>query len=216
MHDLDLATLDRDGAVREAADKIADTRAGFLGKAALAAGGLMGGGAVLGATSVRAASLSDTDVDILNFALTLEYLEATFYERSLKHAGLHGRVLHFARVVNAHEHTHVRALKKVLGGKAIKKPAFDFGSAVQSRAAFVKTSIQLEDTGVRAYKGQAPRIKSKAILASALSIHTVEAKHAAWIRYLANQSPSPVSEEQPLTMQAVRSRVAATGFIKGS
>jgi hypothetical protein len=70
---------------------------------------------------------------------------------------------------------------------------------VQSKAAVTATSIKLEDTGVQAYQGQTPFIKSQDVLKAAISIHPVEARHAAWIRNLAGRAPAPVG---------------ATGFIK--
>jgi hypothetical protein len=116
--------------------------------------------------------------------------------------------------VHQHEAAHVAALKKALGNAAVKHPTFDFGSATHSKAAFTATSIKLEDTGVMAYQGQAPFIKSQDVFKAAISIHPVEARHAAWIRQLAHESPAPASFNPALTKNQVLAAVTATGFIK--
>ena len=210
--------VDVDGAIRETADAVGDdTRAGFMVKAALGAGGLIGGGAALAALPGVASAASSGDVAILNFALTLEYLERDFYAAAIKHRSVGtGAEKRFASIAHDHEAQHVAALRKALGSKAMKSPTFDFGPAVQSRKAFTATSIALEDTGVRAYKGQAPLIQSSAILAAALSIHSVEANHAAWIRFIAGEIPTYTGAfETPLTKAQVLTIVKKTGFIKG-
>ena len=112
------------------------------------------------------------------------------------------------------EAAHVQALKKALGSAAVKRPTFDFGSAVQSQSAFTSTAVVLEDTGVQAYQGQAPFIKSDAIFKAAISIHPVEARHAAWIRNLGGQSPAPAAFNPALTKSQVLAAVTGTGFIK--
>jgi rubrerythrin len=211
----DLRKIDRDGALEEAAERVGHTRGAFFGRAAVAAGGLLGGGAVLGALPGVAAAQSGGDVDILNFALTLEELEAAFYADAIAKAGLTGDAATFAKEVGGHEATHVAALRRALGTRAIARPTFDFGAATQSQAAFLKTSITLEDTGVAAYKGQAPLIDDTQLLAVALTIHSVEAKHAAWVRRISKGAPAPAAFEGARTRAQVLAAVQATGFIKG-
>jgi hypothetical protein len=121
----------------------------------------------------------------------------------------------FAVVVGGHETAHVAALKKVLGSAAVKKPTFDFGDAVTDQAKFIATAVVLEDTGVAAYAGQGPNIFQKAVVVAALGIHSVEARHAAWIRLLSNIDPAPAIIDKPKTEKAVLKAVTATGFIKG-
>lgn len=211
-HHFTMAEIDRDGAVSEAAALVGgDTRAGFLRKGAMvgAAAGVM----ALSATDADAATVGD--IDILNFALTLEYLESAFYDEALSKGGLTGRTKKYASVVAEHEREHVAALKAALGAKAVKKPRFDFKGTTSAQSTFEKTAMVLEDTGVAAYKGQAPLIKSAAILESALAIHTVEAHHASWIRDILGVKPAPVAFDQPLTMSQVLSAVGKTGFIAG-
>ena len=139
-----------------------------------------------------------SDVAILNYALTLEYLEAAFYAEAETQVFLKGRLKAYVRGVGRDEAQHRAFLTKVLGTQAVKRPIFKFGSTTTTTKAFVNTAISLEDIGVSAYAGQGPRIKSKQILAAALSIHSVEARHAAWIRTLANKpgrqgAPAPVA-----------------------
>ncbi|HET6505849.1 MAG TPA: ferritin-like domain-containing protein [Baekduia sp.] len=207
---------DTDGALAEtAAEAQRHSRRAFLRRSGIAAGGAVAAGAMVpGLTSGAMAATPKGDVAIANFALTLEYLETAFYAAALKHAGLTGEHKRLARTVHAHEAAHVAALKKMLGSAAVKKPSFDFGSAVQSQAAFTATAITLEDTGVQAYQGQAAFIKSQAVFKAALSIHPVEARHAAWIRQIAHQNPAPAAFNPSLTKSQVLAAVQGTGFIK--
>ena len=164
-----------------------------------------------------ASAQSANDISIINFALTLEFLERDFYAQALRQGGAgSGELRRFTRTVYAHESAHVAALQKVLGADAIPEPTFDFGAIPSDEAKFRATSIALEDTGVRAYKGQAPLIEDATILAAALSIHSVEADHAAWIRRISGANPTYTGAfEQPLTRDQVMGAVAKTGFIVG-
>ncbi len=211
---LALEQVDQDGALQEAAAAAArDTRAGFLAKAGLLGGGAFAGTALLGAAAPAAQAQSRSDVAILNFALTLEYLEAAFYREAVAMGALEGELEVFARVVGAHERAHVRALRQVLGRRAIARPRFNFRGTTEDAERFTETAIALEEIGVAAYKGQAPRIRSDAILAAALSVHSVEARHAAWIRDIAGVNPAPRGLDRPLTRTQTLRRVAATRFI---
>src|ERR1700744_4527503 len=139
MKPLSLMDVDTDGAVQEAAEAIAgDTRLDFLRKGALAGGGLLGGGAALAALvpGVAAAasgsgrppaSFGAGDIGILNYALTLEYLESTFYDEA-RAAGVAKtpQLKQFLQTVVTDEKAHVRLLKSALGSKAVAKPSFDF------------------------------------------------------------------------------------------
>ncbi len=212
---LTLEAVDVDGAIRETAEAVAgDTRAGFLAKAGLLSGGAFGGSTLLAFTAEAAQAQSRSDVAILNFALTLEYLEAAFYTEAEEMGALDGELALFNQVVAAHERAHVRGLRSALGSAAVKSPRFDFRGTTESASAFTSTAIALEDTGVQAYSGQAPRIKSDAVLVSAGRILTVEARHAAWIRDIAGQDPAPRAFDRPLTMRQVLAAVAETRFIR--
>jgi rubrerythrin len=210
MDDLKLDDLDRDGALAEAIDGLHDrTRAGFL------RGAVVGGGALLTAfaTPASAAGAKARDISILNFALTLEELQAAFYTETERNKVLSGALKRQATTVGATERAHVRAFRSALGSAAIARPHFDFGGATEGSDAFRKTAVAFEDLAVAAYKGQAPRITSRAYLASALAIHSVEARHAAWIRRLAGKPPVSGPFDEPLGRPAVTRIVDSTHFV---
>jgi len=210
-----LEEVDRDGAVREAAEAVAgDTRAQFFRKGGILAGVGLGVGALPVGLAV---AQGKGDVEILNYALTLEYLEAAFYDEAIRNGRLNGVIARFARVVGAHENAHVEALKAALGSKATSAPTFDFKGTTDGEDTFVRTAMTLEDTGVSAYQGQADRIKSKKVLASAGAILAVEARHAAWIRDIIGAGdspvPAPAAFNEALSMEQVLDAVEQTGFI---
>jgi hypothetical protein len=213
-----LDVVDQDGAIREAEEALAgDSRADFFRKAAVGGAATLGGGVLLSGfpgIALGATPSKKNDVKILNYALTLEYLENEFYIQGLKTAGITGELLTVSKVVQSHEAAHVKTLKKVLGKSAVKKPKFDFGKAVTDPATFLATAVVLEDTGVSAYAGQGPLIKQKAVVVAALSIHSVEARHAALLRRLANKNGAPKSFDKAASMKTVLSAVKKTGFIK--
>ncbi len=220
---IDLLAFDKDGALEETADAVGLTRAGLLRSAAIGGGALVGSSALMGLlpeVAGAAASASAGDVAILNYALTLEYLEEAFYSAANRDHHLKGRMLTFAEVAGRDEAQHRKFLVKALGAKAIKRPSFFFGEVTRNASKFAATAIALEDTGVSAYAGQGPRIKDKKILAAALSIHSVEARHAAWIRALVNKpgrqgAPAPVPFDVSRSMTQVLAIVKGTGFIVG-
>jgi len=170
-------------------------RSAFLLKGALAAGALYGAAAVSPFVRRAFSQGSSGDVDILNFALTLEHLETAFYEQALNEVkGLSGESADLAELLRDHEAEHVEALSATisdLGGKPVKAPKVDFGEAFASEDAFLKTAITFEDTGVSAYNGAAPMIESKELLATAGSIVQIEGRHAAAVRFAAGESPAP-------------------------
>jgi Ferritin-like domain len=183
----------------------------LAGGGAFAAGGLAIGGLpsiALGKPSAK------QDVKILNFALLLEYLESNFYVQAVRSGALSGALAAFATTVRDHEVAHVKALKAALGSKAIAEPQFDFGDTISDPAKFTATSMVLEDTGVAAYDGQGTHLRRKTLPAAA-AIVSVEARHAAWIRFLADEAPAPNALQGALSKKAVQNKVAATGFIKG-
>jgi rubrerythrin len=210
MH-LRLDELDRDGALRETAAGLPrETRKDFV------LGTLAGGGAALAALVLAepGRAQSKTDVEILNYALTLEYLQAAFYTEAERRRALRTKLAkQTTRVLGAVERAHVRALQDALGSAAVKRPSFDFGGVTEDEDAFIKTAVAFEDLGTAAYKGQAYRIDSDALLAAAVAIHSVEARHAAWIRYLAGAPPASSALDEPKSMPEVRRIVASTGFI---
>ena len=214
---LRLADFDQDGALEETATAaLGESRADFLKKAAIGGGALIGGGAFLGAVPELASGAPPrSDVAILNFALTLEFLEAEFYTQATRGRALRGEAAQFSRVVGRHERAHVAFLRKALGRAAVKKPRFDFKGTTENQRQFLRTARVLEDTGVMAYAGQGPAIKTKGIVAAALSIHSVEARHAAWVRNILGIPPAPSGFDSPKSRAQILAAVRGTGIIVG-
>ncbi len=215
-----LEELDVAGAIQETGSKVsASTRGAFLQRAGIGIGAVIGGGALLGALPELASASASSDVDILNFALTLEYLEAAFYAEAVSKGALSGETKAFAKVVAAHEAAHVTTLKGALGMHAVKKPTFDFKGTTADQAKFQATSELLEYTGVSAYLGQVGNITSKKVLGAAGAILPVEAWHAAWIadirRHGAKPYPAPAAFATAKTKAQILAAVKGTGFITG-
>jgi rubrerythrin len=201
-----LDLLDVDGALAEAHDGL--TRAGFI----VAAGAAVAGVAA-GRPDDAEAAIPASDVDVLNYALVLEYLQAAFYTEAERAKALTGRTAKAAKVVGAVERAHVKAFRDLLGRKAVGRPHFDFQGVTESNDAFLKTAVAFEDLAVAAYKGQARRVRSRAVLTSALGIHTVEARHAAWMRYLNGNTPAAEAFDLPKNRREINAIVASTKFI---
>ncbi|HUP02330.1 MAG TPA: ferritin-like domain-containing protein [Gemmatimonadota bacterium] len=141
-------------------------------------------------------------VDVLNFALTLEYLENEFYLMGLASGVIPGSDQSIFQTIQDHEQAHVDFLVGALGSAAVDQPEFDFTAGgmfdpFNDYPTFRLLSQAFEDTGVRAYKGQAPALMgSDTVLSQALSIHSVEARHAARVRRL-NGLQGWIPFEQP-------------------
>ena len=203
----ELATIKVDGMTRES----------FLMRSTLAAGAAYGAMSATGLISSALADSGGGDVDILNFALTLEYLETEFYTLAAKQVkGLSSYESKLTKELRDNEAEHVDALTatiKQLGGKPVAKPTFDFGGAFGNRVSYFKTANVLEDTGVSAYNGAAPMISSVEVLAAAGGIVQVEARHAAMIRLVRNKQPAPKAFDAASKMDEVLTAVKP--FIKG-
>jgi serine-rich repeat adhesion-like glycoprotein len=189
---------DQEMAQPELAGVRIDEDSGDLSRSEVILKGALAAGAVYGAAMVgpfvrQALAMSDGgDVGILNFALTLEYLESTFYREAKTRAKARGELKSLIGLIGRDEDEHVGALTetiKKLGGKPVAEPKFDF--PYSNTKGFLRLAQTFEDTGVSAYNGAAPQIKSKEVLAAAGSIVQVEARHAAAIRLQNEQEPSP-------------------------
>jgi len=164
--------------------------------------------AVAGTTAFTALAMNkafaaDSSVtEVLNFALTLEYLEAEFYAKALasnlKDDSNFMSYYGLFEEIGKHEREHVDFLKTALGSAAVSKPEFDFTAkgmfpnpfAKENYPVYLTLSQAFEDTGVRAYKGQAANLMSNPdVLQAALQIHSVEARHAGTIRLLRGVTP---------------------------
>lgn len=149
------------------------------------------------------------DVDIVNYALTLEYVESDFYRAVIKRGLFRGKRLDLLKVIGDHELQHVEALANTvaqLGGKPAPKPKTRFKLGSPSAVAALAATV--ENLGASAYLGQAGNIKSKEVLAAALSIHTVEARHAAALNRLTGRPPTPQGAfAKPATMAQMLPKV---------
>ena len=183
------------------------TRQSFMARGALTAGAVYGLGAVGPFVRQAIAQEGGGDVEILNFALTLEYLEAAFYDQALMRVGgLSGDVKSLAGEIRDNENEHVEALASTiqdLGGTPVKAPGVDFGNAFAGEKSFLELAQTFEDTGVSAYNGAAPAIESTDVLAAAGSIVQVEARHAAAIRLLNGAPIGDGAFDRTLEMQQV-------------
>jgi rubrerythrin len=184
------------------------TRAQFILRGALAVGATYGAGAVAPFVSSSLAAVPETDLTIVQFALGLEELETAFYKAALARAGLSGDAKALATEFGAHEAEHAKALGQLvtqLGGKPEPAPKAKFG--LTDQASFLKLAVQLEDTGVGAYNGAAPAVKTPDLLATFGSIVQTEARHSAAVRVAAGMDPSPQAFDKPLTTTEVSSAV---------
>ncbi len=132
------------------------------------------------------------DVGILNYALTLEYLETAFYDDVVKSGLFKGSDLETIRKFGSEEAEHVKALTgfvKQLGGTPAPKPKTEF--PLKSAESVLELAATVENLGAAAYLGQAPNIKGASVLAAALSIHSVEGRHAAALNTLLGESIVP-------------------------
>ena len=168
------------------------SRGDLILKGALAAGAVYGTFMVGPYVRKALAMSGGGDVEILNFALTLEYLESTFYREAKTRAKASGELKSLIGLLADDEKQHVDALTatiRQLGGKPVSEPKFEF--PYNNTAGFLKLAQSFEDTGVSAYNGAGPMIKSKEVLGAAGSIVQVEARHAAAIRLQNKEEPAP-------------------------
>lgn len=142
--------------------------------------------------STTKATAMGGDLAILNYALTLEYLEADFYDKVIAADVLSGAELELAKQFGDTEAAHVETLKgtvEKLGGTPVKAPETTF--PLESRDAVLKLAATVENLGAAAYLGQAGAIKSGEVLAAALAIHSVEARHAAALNRVLGMTATP-------------------------
>lgn len=178
--------------------------AGLVGVgASLAAGTAFGIPGV--ASAADSNPFADGDLGILQYALTLEYLESDFYMMGLKAGLLSGRDLELVTPIGSHEMRHVAEVTAAItgaGGTPVAKPKITYPSGTfSSRDKFLGTASTFEELGVVAYHGQVPRISSLKVLAAAASIAGVESRHAAILAQLTGGQPfpHPIEEHEPMS-----------------
>jgi hypothetical protein len=227
--DQDEALLETHHKAIEALDE-GDDRRSFLKKAGIGGALMIGSGALFAALAPSGADAAKGgdgrppekfgkgDIGILNYALTLEHLEAGFYNEATKlNIAKTPESQAFLKQVTADENAHVAFFSKALGSKALAAPKLDFGSSFESEAGWLKVSMALENTGVAAFAGQALNIASPANVAAAVSVMTVEARHASVVGLLNMPTPSNISPDgafdKPMSAAEVLKVVEGTGFI---
>ena len=175
------------------------------------------GSSVFGFRSAMAQTFAGP-VDVLNYALTLEHLEATFYRTyndeftgmDIESAGFGSNVRGRLESIEAHEAEHVDVLVSVigsLGGTPVTEAMYNFG--VTDVDSYIATAQVLENLGTGAYTGAAQfLIDNDDLLTAALTIHGVEARHASYLNVLNDDSPFPEAFETALSPEEV---LAAAG-----
>jgi hypothetical protein len=207
-----LAAIDVDGALGETAAAAVHASRRELLRAVPFVGAV--GAALLGAGVARAAGgMTRNDIAILRFDLALEYLQAGLYTEAERLGAVKARTLAFSRVVGAHERAHVQAIKTFLGSHAIPSPSFNYRGVTEDDVAFVKTAVAFEDLTAALLKWQAPRLDSRSIVAAVLTLHSVETRHAAWIRHIVGVLPAATAFDQPAPQQRMAELVASTHFV---
>ncbi len=199
------------------------TRFELLRRAALGSGAMIGGGLLLTGAPSAFAQGEITDVDILNLLLLNESLEVAFYSEAVSRGGLSGRALQFAEQVRDNETVHRDVARRALGTRARAIPAFEFGETTANNEAFLTTALALENNDVGALNGAGPLVRSRALLAVAGQVVSVEGRQAAWIRRIVygpdyaapSEYPAPGALDPGLTIPQVLEALRATGFIRG-
>jgi rubrerythrin len=159
-----------------------------------------------GSPAAAGSAFGTGDMGILNYALTLEYLEADFYAQGVAKSFLGDNQKYLAPIAQ-HEAAHVQALTATitkLGGTPAAKPTFKYPDGTfTDPATFLKTAVTFEETGVKAYQGQVPLIKDGAILGAAASIAGVESRHASVLNLILKQKPVPSPVEAHASMDEI-------------
>ena len=179
---------------RMGAGAAATSLAAFIaacGSSSSSSSGAAGTSSSAAAGTSSSAAAPSGDLGVVNYALTLEYLEAQFYAKVIKSGLFSGQNLSVIKTFGAEEAEHVAALHKVAMslGTPAAKPVGKF--PIHSAGQVTMLAGVVENLGAAAYLGQAGNIQSKEILAAALAIHSIEARHAATLNLVLKKSPTP-------------------------
>jgi rubrerythrin len=177
------------------------TRGTFLARSAATAAALAGMAPAAARAHAKHGAFSGGDVGIVNFALTLEKIEADFYKRAVAADGLDERARKLLESISKDETAHVQQLSQTLqqlGGKADPAPQTNF-PALTEQSDVLRRAAELEDLAVEAYNGAATQVQSGDLLQALASIAQVEARHAGALRELAGQPAAPVPFDRVLS-----------------
>jgi rubrerythrin len=187
------------------------TRADFLVRGALATGGLYGAGAVAPWVQRALAQEATGDLGLLEFALKLENVQASFYKETLKKKGLSGDVKKAFTEIAAHEEAHAKQLTQTLGQLDGEKHRFSIVAIAEaegnSQQALLDHAIEIEEVGLAAYNGAAPALQSSDLLVAFASIAQVEGRHVGALRELGGKDPAPAAFDKSLSPAEAKSRV---------
>ena len=188
------------------------TRKDFLKSLAIAGAGATAAGTMLSGKAHAQYEGAAADLEIANFALTLEYLEADFYAIALDTGLLSGEALTYIQATGDHENQHVEALIGLIteaGGTPVENPGFDFGDAFASQSSILNLAATLEITGVGAYLGAGAMISGPSVLAAAGSIAVIEGEHVVAINNLLGVvPPANMAFPEALSQEAVLEAIA--------
>ena len=126
---------------------------------------------------------------------------------------LNGKTLAWARVVGAHERAHAQAIKGLLGRDAVPSPSFNFHGVTEREQPFIKTAVAFEELTSALLKWQAVRLDSREIVAAVATLHSVETRHAAWIRRIVGLRPAASAFDQPAAQGRMARLIASTHFV---
>jgi hypothetical protein len=192
------------------------TRGGLL-RALIGGGAIVAGGAAIGARNESGASLAaqskDSDVEILNFFLLLEYAQESLYREAVETGRLTGDLLEYATTVGEQESEHVAFLTDRLGSRARPRPTLAFQDRLSTPDQFRDTAIDLEELALAGYIGQGANLTTDAIT-SVATLVSVEARQVAWVRDLAGVSPAPRAADPALKAERVAERLRQGGYVR--
>ena len=171
------------------------------------------GGLFAGEARAASAAATKNDIAILRFDLALEYLQSGLYTEAERLGELTPQTLDWARVVGAHERAHVQALKNLLGRNIVASPSFNYRGVTSDEQSFIKTAVAFEDLTAALLKWQAVRLDSRAIVAAAVTLHSVETRHAAWIRHLNGLKPATTAFDKPASQEEMARLISSTRFV---
>jgi hypothetical protein len=211
--DLTLAHIDRDGALEQVAEVLPPSTRKELLRGAVVGGTALLAGLAAASAAEGAVAQTRRDISILRFDLVLEYLQAGLYTEAERLGALKPTTLAWARVVGAHERAHAKAIRGLLGSKAVKSPAFDYRGVTSDEDAFLKTAVAFEELTAALLKWQAVRLDSRAIVAAAVQLHSVETRHAAWIRHVIGLRPVIRAFDRPAPQREMAQLIRSTRFI---
>jgi hypothetical protein len=205
---LDLERIDPEGVLSEGVSR-GMARSRFLGGLAAAVGLAVTAGAAVAAPADGSAG----DLERLDFLLSLERMQAAFYEQAIASGGAVGAFAALAQTIAAIERSHVRGLMVRLGSQASPAPFFNFKGTTENPRRFVRTAIALEDLSTSTLAGILAELEQAEVVTTVAAMYTAEARHSAWIRLEGGQDAAPTALQVPAEPAEIDDLLMRTGFI---